>query len=76
MGREVLFAEVEEELCPLMLTAYSMSEASSTICHDEAKTIPPRSGISQWVARWRGPWSGCSTTMGLHFLQRASGGWP
>jgi fatty-acyl-CoA synthase len=30
MGRESL-AEVEEELCPLMLTAYSMSEASSTI---------------------------------------------
>ena len=30
MGRDSL-AEVEEGLCPLMLTAYSMSEASSTI---------------------------------------------
>ncbi len=30
--REDLFNEVEEELCPLLLTAYSLTETSSTLC--------------------------------------------
>jgi acyl-CoA synthetase (AMP-forming)/AMP-acid ligase II len=40
--REDLFREVEQELCPVLLNAYSMTEASSTLAHASFEDPPEK----------------------------------